>query len=101
LLLALFTTLLEDDPGSVIELYGYRWNIETDLQLKSRAGMEQLSITPEMVAKEIDVATVAYSLVRAVTCVAARKAGLESRQFSFTRVRNAINALALLIAGSR
>lgn len=103
LLLALFTTLLEDDPGSVIELYGYRWNIETDLRsLKAVLGMEQLtSITPEMVAKEIDVATLAYNLVRAVTCVAARKAGLEPRQFSFTRVRNVINTFAPLIAAAR
>jgi hypothetical protein len=102
-LLALFTTLLEDEPGSVIELYGYRWNIETDLRsLKAVLGMEQLrSTTPEMVAKEIDVATLAYNLVRAVTCVAAQKAGLEPRQFSFTRVRHVINAFAPLIATAR
>ena len=98
-LLALFTTL-QDEADSVIELYGHRWNIETDLRsLKTMLGLQQLSsTTPEMVAKEIDVAMLAYNLVRAVTGVAAQKAGLKPRQFSFTRVRNVINAFAPLIA---
>ena len=43
----------------------------------------------------------AYNLVRAVTCVAALKAGLQPRQFSFTRVRNVINAFAPKIAAAR
>jgi hypothetical protein len=94
-LLALFTTL-EDEAGSVIEFYGLRWNIELDLRsLKSTLQLEQLSsTTPEMVAKEIDVGMLAYNLVRAVTCMAAQKAGLKPRQFSFTRVRNVINVYA-------
>jgi hypothetical protein len=98
-LLALFTTL-KDDADSVIELYGYRWNIETDLRsLKATLRLQQLhSTTPKMVAKEIDVGMLAYNLVRAVTCVAAQKAGLKPRQFSFTRVRNVINAYAPMIA---
>jgi putative transposase len=101
-LLALFTTLLEDEPGSIIELYGYRWNVETDLRsLKDTLQLDQLSsTTPEMVGKEIDVALLAYNLVRAVTCLAAQKAGLKPRQFSFTRVRNVINAFAPLIAAA-
>ena len=102
-LLALFTTLEEEDSDSVLDLYGYRWNIEMDLRsLKTMLGLEQLSsTTPEMVAKEIDLAMVAYNLVRAVTCVAAEKAGLKPRQFSFTRVRNVINAFAPMIAAAR
>ena len=101
-LLALFTTL-EDSADSVVEFYGQRWNIETDLRsLKTTLGLEQLrSTTPSMVAKEIDVAMMAYNLVRAVTCVAAQKAGLQPRQFSFTRVRNVINAFAPKIAAAR
>jgi hypothetical protein len=101
-LLALFTTL-DDEADSVIDFYGQRWNIETDLRcLKSMLGLEQLSsTTPEMVAKEIDVALIAYNLVRAVTGVAAQKAGLKPRQFSFTRVRNVINAFAPMIAAAR
>jgi putative transposase len=99
-LLALFTTLLEDTPNSVIELYGHRWNIETDLRsLKQTLRLDQLtSTTPEMVAKEIDIAMLAYNLVRAVICLAAEKTDLKPRQFSFTRVRNVINAFAPMIA---
>jgi hypothetical protein len=100
-LLAVFTTL-EDGADSVVDFYAQRWNIEMDLRtLKTMLGLEQLrSTTPEMVAKEIDVAMIAYNLVRAVTGVAAQKAGLKPRQFSFTRVRNVINAFAPMIAAA-
>jgi hypothetical protein len=101
-LLAVFTTL-EEGADAVIELYGQRWNIETDLRsLKATLGLDQLgSTTPEMVAKEIDVAMIAYNLVRAVTSVAAQKTGLKPRQFSFTRVRNVINAFGPMITAAR
>jgi hypothetical protein len=98
-LLVLFTTLA-DWAGEVIALYGKRWNIEVDLRtLKSTLQLEQITSTsPQMVAKEIDVALLAYNLVRAVICVAAQKANLEPRNFSFTRVQRVINAFAPLIA---
>lgn len=98
-LLALFTTL-EAEAEVIVQLYGQRWNIETDLRsLKSTLELEQLTCTsPEMVGKEINVGMMAYNLIRAVTCVAARKAGLSPRSFSFTQVRNVINAFAPLIA---
>lgn len=101
LLLALFTTLAEE-AGQVIELYGQRWNIETDLRsLKSTLGLEQLTCTtPAMVAKEIDIAMLAYNLVRAVIYMAAQKAGLTPRQFGFTRVRNVLNAFGPRIAAA-
>ena len=75
---------------------------QTDLRsLKDTLRLDQLtSTTEQMVAKEIDVAMMAYNLVRAVTWVAAQKAGLEPRQFSFTRVRNVINAFAPMIAAA-
>lgn len=100
-LLALFTTL-EEEAGEIVQLYGNRWNIETDLRsLKSTLQLEQLTCTsPEMVAKEIDLAMMAYNLVRAITYVAAQRAGLTPRAFSFTRVRNIINAFAPLIAAA-
>lgn len=100
-LLALFTSLAED-AQRVVELYGRRWNIETDLDhLKSTLRLEELSsTTPEMVAKEIDIAMLAYNLVRAAICLAAQQTGLEPRRFSFTRVRNVINAFGPLIAAA-
>jgi hypothetical protein len=101
-LLALFTTL-EGEPDEIVELYGQRWNIETDLRsLKGTLELEQLTCTsPEMVAKEINVAMLAYNLVRTITYLAAQKAGLSPRAFSFTRVRNVINAFAPLIANAK
>ena len=98
-LLALFSTL-ETGADGIFQLYGYRWNIETDLRsLKGTLKLEQLTCTtPEMVAKEIDLAMLAYNLVRMVTYSAAQKAGLPPRSFSFTRVRNVVNAFAPLLA---
>ena len=100
-LLALFTTW-DTDQQQLLDVYGRRWYIETDLRsLKSTLQLEQLRCTTTaMVAKELDLATVTYNLVRAVTCVAAQKAGLPPRAYGFTRVRNVIQAFAPLIAAA-
>jgi hypothetical protein len=98
-LLALFTTL---DWGidQIVQFYGKRWNIELDLRsLKSTLRLDQLTCTtPEMVAKELNLAMFAYNLVRAVTYLAAQKVDVPPRRFSFTRVRNVINAFGPEIA---
>jgi hypothetical protein len=101
-LLALFTSM-EGTPEEQLELYGYRWNIETDLRtLKSTLQMEQLTCTtPEMVTKEIAAAILAYNLIRAVIWLAAERAGLKPRQFSFTRTQNVLRAFLPLIAAAR
>jgi hypothetical protein len=98
-LLAVFTTC-EASSSQVLEIYGQRWNIETDLRtLKGTLQLEQLRCTtPAMVAKELDLAMAAYNLVRAVTYLAAQKAGLPPRAYSFTRVRNVVQAFAPLMA---
>ena len=100
-LLALFTTW-DADQQQLLDLYGRRWYIETDLRsLKSTLQLEQLRCTtPAMVAKELDLAMAAYNLVRAVTCLAAQKAGLSPRAYSFTRVRNVVQAFAPLITAA-
>jgi len=100
-LLALFTTW-EVEPQQLLDVYGRRWYIETDLRsLKSTLQLEQLGCTtPAMVAKELDVAMAAYNLVRAVTFLAAQKAGLPPRAYSFTRVRNVVRAFAPLITAA-
>lgn len=100
-LLALFTTLA-DPIGQVVKIYGQRWNIETDLRsLKDTLRLEHLTCTSaEMVAREIDMAMMAYNLVSAISCLAAHRAGLPPRAFSFTRVRNVINAFGPLIAAA-
>lgn len=101
-LLAVFTTW-EATAQEILEVYGQRWNIETDLRtLKSTLHLEQLRCTtPAMVAKELDLAMGAYNLVRAVIYLTAQKAGLPPRSYSFTRVRNVLQAFAPLIAAAQ
>ncbi len=101
-LLCLFTSLLTR-PDAVLELYGQRWSIETDLRsLKSTLDLEQLSCTtPEMVAKELNLAMAAYNLVRAITCVAAERSGTPPRGYSFTRVRKIVETFTPLVANAK
>jgi hypothetical protein len=100
-LLALFITL-PDPPEKAIDLYGHRWNIEVDLRtLKGQLRLEELSsATPQMIAKEINLAMMSYNLVRSVMYLTARKLGLEPRDFSFTKVRNVLHAFLPLIAAA-
>jgi hypothetical protein len=101
-LLCSFTTLTAD-PDEILNLYGQRWKIETDLRsLKKTLKLEQLSCTtPEMVAKELNLAVAAYNLVRAITYIAAERAGVPPRDYSFTRVRNVIEAFTPLVANAK
>ncbi len=100
-LLALFTDL-STSPEEVVALYGRRWNIETDLRtLKSTLRLDQLtSTTPDMVAKEIDIALVAYNLVRAVTWLASEQSGISPRGYSFTKVLRLVNAFGPDVAAA-
>jgi len=101
-LLALFATLA-DPPEEIVNLYGQRWNVEVDLRtLKGTLQLEELTCsTSSMVAKEIDLALLSYNLVRSVQYLTARKAGLEPRAFSFTKVRNVLNAFLPQIAAAQ
>ncbi len=102
LLLALFTTL-QADQDEILNLYGSRWNIETDLRtLKSTLQLDQLTCTtPAMVAKELNLAIAAYNLVRAVICLAAQRSGLPPRSYSFTQVRRVIETFTPLVANAK
>jgi putative transposase len=101
-LLCLFTTL-DVDIEELSKLYGKRWYIETDLRtLKRTLRLDQLTCTTaEMVAKEIDLGMAAYNLVRGVAYLAAQKAGIPPRSYSFTRVRNVIHTFLPLIATAK
>jgi hypothetical protein len=101
-MLYLFATV-SAGQDEVLNLYGQRWNIETDLRsLKSTLELEQLSCTtPEMVAKELNMAMAAYNLVRAITYIAAERAGIPPRGYSFTRIRNVIEAFTPLVANAK
>jgi len=92
-LLYLFTTL--DLPcAEIIAMYNLRWNVETDVRsLKRTVDLHQIhSKSVEMVEKEILLAVSAYNLVRAVMCLAARRAHLTPRQLSFSFVQTAVEA---------
>jgi hypothetical protein len=90
--LYLFTTL--DWPvEKIVELYGGRWNIETDLRsLKRTVRLHHVQVkSPDMLEKELLMAVAAYNLVRAVICLAARKHRIEPRQLSFALVLNVVD----------
>jgi putative transposase len=101
-LLALFTTL-EGSADELLALYGQRWAIETDLRtLKSQLRLDQLTSTsPEMVAKEIDLAIAAYNLVRAMICLAAQESGIAPRGYSFTWVSNIVQTFGPMISNAQ
>jgi putative transposase len=100
-LLPLFTTPT-GAREQIVQTYGYRWRIEVDLRsLKSTLRLEDLTCTtPTMVAKEIQLGMFAYNLVRTVMYLTAGKMGLEPRAFSFTKVRNVLNAFIPAIAAA-
>jgi len=90
--LYLFTTL--DQPADKLaELYGRRWNIETDLRsLKRTVSLYHMSAkTLPMLEKELLMAMAAYNLVRAVMALAARQSGIHPRRLSFAHVLNVVN----------
>ena len=104
-LLALFTTLpaAEASREDLLQVYGKRWNIELDLRtLKSTLQLEQLTCTsPDMIAKEIHAAMIAYNLVRAVMYAAAAQSGIAPRRFSFARVRHVVEHFLPFIAAAK
>lgn len=89
--LYLFTTLLLP-PEEVVELYGRRWRIETDLRsLKQTVRLQRIAArSADMVEKELLVAVMAYNLVRAIMFQAAQRAKIDPRQLSFTYACNIV-----------
>lgn len=91
--LYLFTTL----PLAVeqlLQLYGQRWNVETDLRsLKRTVDLQILRCkSVDMIAKELVLAIVGYNLVRSVMNAAAEKHNLNPRRLSFSRSQDVVNA---------
>jgi hypothetical protein len=91
--LYLFTTL--DLPKeTILEVYGYRWNIETDLRsLKGEVRLHMLEVKSEaMAAKELVLAVAAYNLTRGTMNEAATALQLDPRRLSYSRAQDTINA---------
>jgi hypothetical protein len=91
--LYLFTTS-ERPMEEILQLYGRRWTIETDLRsLKRTVQLQHLRAQSEdMMEKEILMAMSAYNLVRAVMCMAARRNRIDPRQLSFSSVLTLVDA---------
>jgi putative transposase len=100
--LYLFTTV--DWPvEKIVERYGNRWNIETDLRsLKRTVRLHHMQVkSRDMLEKELLMAVAAYNLVRAVICLAACQNRIDPRQLSFTMVLNVVDcAWPKLVAAS-
>jgi Transposase DDE domain len=90
--LYLFTTV-GLPAREVVAVYGERWNIETDLRsLKQTVHLQQLNArSVDGMEKELLTAICAYNFVRAVMCLAARRAGIAPRRLSFTGVMDVVN----------
>lgn len=101
-LLPLFVTGLATTEES-FDLYGHRWDIETDLRtLKATLRLDQLTCTtPEMIAKEIDLGIAAYNLVRAVTVLAAEQSGVPPRGYSFTKIKRLVEIYSPKLAAAK
>ena len=99
IVLYLFTTL-SLSADEVVELYGRRWNIETDLRsLKQTVRLEHLRCKSlPMVTKELISAVMAYNLVRTVQMAAAKWAGIDARQLSFSHVLLVVKGWLPLLA---
>jgi hypothetical protein len=97
--LYLFTTL-DLAAEEILRLYGYRWNIETDLRsLKREVRLHMLDAKSKaMVDKELVLAVAAYNLTRATMNQAASALNLDPRQLSFSLAQDTINAFLPLFA---
>ncbi|HUM07697.1 MAG TPA: IS4 family transposase [Acidocella sp.] len=100
--LYLFTTLAIP-AEQVVELYGLRWNIETDLRnLKQTVRLHHLNVqSADLMEKELLAAVLAYNLVRAMMCLAARQTGVRPRQLSFTYASNFVRHGILTVLEGR
>jgi len=99
--ITIITTLLNRErypARSIAELYGFRWNCELDIRsIKTVMGMEELRCkSPEMLRREIYNYLLAYNLVRAAMCDAARITEQEPRKLSFKNAMQVITEYACL-----
>lgn len=95
-----FFTTLDLPVDQILELYGYRWNIETDLRsLKREVRLHTLTAkSQDMADKELVLGVAAYNLTRAAINEAAAALQLTPRQFSFSMARDTVRAFLPLFA---
>lgn len=96
-------TTLDLPVEQILELYGFRWNIELDLRsLKQTVHLHSLrSTTPAMAEKELVLGVMAYNFVRAAIWAAAQEANLDPRRISFSRAQDVVNASLPFLQAAR
>ena len=89
-----FFTTFPLPAEQILRVYGYRWNIETDLRsLKREVRLHMLDVkSPDMAGKELVLGVAAYNLTRAAMNQAASALHLDPRQFSFSMAQDTIQA---------
>jgi len=90
--LYLFTTLTDVQaypPQRLLELYGWRWQVELNFRtVKSTMQMDQSEAkSADMVCKEFYAGLMAYNLVRGLMAAAAEESGCRPVELSFTKVQ--------------
>ena len=97
-----FFTTLTLPPEQILHLYGYRWNIETDLRsLKREVRLHMLEArSNDMVEKELLLAVAAYNLTRAAMNEAGAALGIDPRRFSFSQAQDTLHAFLPLLANA-
>lgn len=85
----IITTLLDHrryDKQSIADLYGFRWNSETDIgHIKTSLNLNHVRCkSPAMVRRELWATMLAYNLIRTTAAGAALVHGKLPRQISFT-----------------
>jgi hypothetical protein len=89
-----FFTTLALAADQILEVYGYRWNIETDLRsLKQEVRLHMIEAKSKaMVQKELVLAVAAYNLTRATMNQAASALQCDPRELSYSLAQDTLNA---------
>ena len=97
-----FFTSLDLPVDQILSLYGYRWNIETDLRsLKREVRLHMLTAQSQAMAeKELVLGVAAYNLTRGAISEVAAVLQVSPRQFSFSMARDTLNAFLPLFAAA-
>jgi hypothetical protein len=96
--LYLFTTLTDVQaypPQRLLELYGWRWQVELNFRtVKSTMHMDQSEVkSADMARKEFYAGLMAYNLVRGLMAAAAEESGCRPLELSFTKVQGLLAAV--------
>jgi len=102
----IITTLLDAEvytKASIAELYGFRWNSETDIDhIKTSLNLNHVRCkSPAMVRRELWTTVLAYNLIRTTACSAALEHDKLPRQISFTSTCQYVLSSWMLIASGR